>query len=87
MGALRHEPRPAQCDHLGQKLYRIGAGERGIVYALSDQEKAPSVGKAAGVRNSFAATWRCCSLKLTRPESAACEPAGNASCQTVSSLQ
>jgi len=38
MRALRDDPRPQQCKHLTENLYRIREGEYRIIYAVFDTE-------------------------------------------------
>jgi mRNA interferase RelE/StbE len=45
--SLRRDPRPAQCKHLLQELYRIREGEYRIVYAVFDEEQIVYIGKVA----------------------------------------
>lgn len=47
MRMLREEPRPPDCKHLTQELYRVREGEYRIIYAIFDQEKVIFVGKIA----------------------------------------
>lgn len=47
MRSLREDPRPAQCKHLVQELYRIREGEYRIVYAVFDEQHIVYVGKVA----------------------------------------
>jgi mRNA interferase RelE/StbE len=45
MRSLRKAPRPVQCKHLLQELYRIREGEYRIVYAVFDEEHIVYIGK------------------------------------------